>query len=217
MMRDYLLKKTCTKCKAEKDIQNFGVDKQKKDGVSSHCKECVCIASKKHYENNVSYYQARNKKFYDNLPAEKRIQYRSTSNAKDSTRIKQREWQRGNVNKVRAYSQKWYAKANPEVLSQKRKEYRKLNPEIFARHSLKRSRSEKNAMPSWLSDSEKESIRLIYLKRDFLNEVIGVKHEVDHIFPLQGRDSCGLHVPWNLQVITSTENRRKNNSVPSYA
>jgi len=216
-MTDYLLKKICTKCTVEKDVADFGVDKRKKDKITSHCKECKRRENKNHYAANIAYYQARNKKFYDNLPAEKKIQYRATANAKDSTRITRNKWQKENKDKVRVYSQKWYAKAIPEVLSQKRKEYRKRNPEMFAKHSVKRRSSEKAATPSWISDEDKKQINLIYLKRDFINEVTGVKHEVDHIYPIQGKNSCGLHVPWNLRILTSTENRRKNNSLPSYA
>ena len=216
-MTDYLLKKICAKCAVEKDVADFGVDKQKKDGITSHCKKCKQLASKKHYDTNIAYYQVRNRKFYVNLPAEKKIQYRTTANAKGSTIITQNKWQKANKDKVRVYSQRWYSKAIPEVLAHKRKEYRRKNPEIFAKHSVKRRSSEKAATPSWISDNDKQQINLIYLKRDFINEVTGVKHDVDHVYPIQGKNSCGLHVPWNLRILTSTENRRKSNSIPTYA
>ena len=216
-MTDAKTVKTCTKCLSEKDILDFGVDMQKRGGVSSHCKECKKIASNGHYSRNADYYKKRNQNFYANLSAEKKTQYRTTSNAKQITKDSQTRWRRENAGKVSAYSKKWMAKIPPEILSQKRKEYRKLNPEMFAKHSVKRRSSEKAASPQWLSNEDKKQMNLVYLKRDFINELTGVKHEVDHIYPIQGKDSCGLHVPWNLRIMTSTENRRKKNSLPSHA
>jgi 5-methylcytosine-specific restriction endonuclease McrA len=39
----------------------------------------------------------------------------------------------------------------------------------------------------------------------------GINYEVDHIIPLQGKLASGLHVYNNLQIITQSENRSKNN------
>lgn len=39
----------------------------------------------------------------------------------------------------------------------------------------------------------------------------GIKHEVDHIIPLAGKNVCGLHNEFNLQVLTKDENRKKRN------
>ena len=39
----------------------------------------------------------------------------------------------------------------------------------------------------------------------------GIKHVVDHIMPLKGKNSSGLTVPWNLRVIPERFNQVKGN------
>lgn len=63
----------------------------------------------------------------------------------------------------------------------------------------------KQATPSWLSDAQINYIIKLYEKASEKGM------EVDHIIPINGKGVCGLNVPWNLQLLTPEENRKKSN------
>jgi hypothetical protein len=65
-----------------------------------------------------------------------------------------------------------------------------------------------NATPVW---ADKAAIKAIYAQCIETTKRTGIRHEVDHIVPLKGRQVSGLHVHWNLQVIPAIENRQKSN------
>lgn len=66
------------------------------------------------------------------------------------------------------------------------------------------------ATPRWV---DRSALREIYESRDEITGRTGEEHHVDHIVPIRHPLVCGLHVPWNLQVIPANENIRKQNSL----
>lgn len=62
------------------------------------------------------------------------------------------------------------------------------------------------ATPPWLTKEQLKQIELIYVN-------CPKGYHVDHIYPLKGVLSCGLHVPWNLQYLTAEDNLRKHNKI----
>lgn len=58
------------------------------------------------------------------------------------------------------------------------------------------------AAPAWLSVTDTLAFYEAANKFGFA---------VDHIVPLNHKLVCGLHVPWNLQLLTPSENSRKRN------
>ena len=73
-------------------------------------------------------------------------------------------------------------------------------------------RARKNwATPDWLSDSQKSEIRDLYWLCADICLTTGEPYHVDHIIPLKGKNVCGLHVPWNLQILPADMNLIKSN------
>ncbi len=97
---------------------------------------------------------------------------------------------------------------NKEKIADYNKRYKEQNPHIYAAAAMARYTRLRNALPEW---ADLDEIRDFYEKAKRLTSETGVKYQVDHIIPLQGDNVCGLHVPWNLQVITKSENVRKSN------
>jgi len=107
-------------------------------------------------------------------------------------------WRSRNVEEKKAYTKEY----------QSRSEVKAKRCEAERRRFLSKLRGSKITENLGLE----EEIQDIYLECQKKTEETGVRHHVDHIVPLQGKNVSGLHVPWNLRVITMTENIIKSNT-----
>ena len=94
-----------------------------------------------------------------------------------------------------------------------REKYKAQNPELYKAFTSVRRRRHKNATPKWITPEQKLAMRNLYLKAQELTKIAGERYVVDHIIQLISPDVCGLHVPWNLRVITQEENLKKSNKL----
>jgi hypothetical protein len=124
-----------------------------------------------------------------------------------------------NPNKIKAYNINnvdkiaKYHKAYRSNNADKIKAYKLANPDKRNAIQAKRRASNLQATPKWLTTEQLKQILTFYVEAKRLEQETGVKYHVDHIIPLQGSNVCGLHVPWNLQILSATENLSKGNKV----
>lgn len=90
--------------------------------------------------------------------------------------------------------------------------YKKNKDKELARSSLWR-RGKRLGTLSSLSKEQLEEIDYKYFLARDCYIVSGQEYHVDHIHPICREDSCGLHVPWNLQVLPKDLNMSKGNKV----
>jgi len=106
------------------------------------------------------------------------------------------------------------ASARPNEAKQAyRNKHKQENPELYKALTSVRKRRHRDATPKWITPEQKLAMRELYLHAQKLTAMTGERYVVDHIIPLISHEVCGLHVPWNLRVITQEENLKKSNKL----
>jgi len=133
---------------------------------------------------------------------------------KNKIRLIEKEKQRYKDNREKLLE---YNKINNKKYYSNHKEYIALkfqnrSSELISKLAFRASihRAKKlERTPKWLSKEQKKSIQQFYI-----NCQLG--YEVDHIIPLKGKYMSGLHVPWNLRIITSFENKSRPKNIKPF-
>jgi hypothetical protein len=151
--------------------------------VNGHCVECLSIKQ-----------------------ANKRVENPEATKQRDAAYYKKYR------DKNLTYAAKYRTK-NAEKVAKSCKAWRQKNKGKRAAMQMKRQAQKIQATPQWLSSSQKGHIEIFYLEAARLSQEFHVPIHVDHIIPLRGENVCGLHVPWNMQLVTQSYNCSKNNKM----
>lgn len=101
-----------------------------------------------------------------------------------------------------------------EEIEAKRERCRLANKKNAARvraNGIKYRNKLSSATPDWLTEEHWAQMNAVYAEARRLTKDTGVRHDVDHMHPINGKTLSGLHVPWNLQILTQAKNVAKSN------
>lgn len=157
--------------------------------------DCTCVECNKMwcndaYKKNKETYNKNSTEYYEEN-REAILVHQKEKYAKDKQQLK---YHYENHDKRLAYHKKW-----------RRNNKGKVN----ANTALRKARLAQQT-PLW---AELDKIRWLYEKAQRLTELTGIPHHVDHIDPLTGETTSGLHCWDNLQILTQTENLQKYNKL----
>ena len=188
-------KKRCSACKDSKDLSEFGIRSVSKDGRRGQCKVCRGKSQRDWEIRNIERHTS-NQKEYALLHKKEKAVYDKIYR-EDNKEIL------ANVSKV-------YYDSNKEKILRYKKQWKKDNTGLVNACNAKRRAAKLQATPPW---ADLKAIEEIYQDAQDIQWLAEEPLHVDHIYPLQGKTMCGLHVPENLRIISASENLKKNNRI----
>jgi hypothetical protein len=141
--------------------------------------------------------------------AEKRADYFREYNRREDVKDRKNEWYEANREQVIQAA----ATRPLEVKRVYQKAWKERNTVWVRADTKARRRKHRLATPKWLTREQKSEIRQLYQIAITMTKTTGEQYVVDHIVPLRSEFVCGLHVPWNLRVITQEQNLLKSNKL----
>jgi len=209
--------KTCNKCHKELPIDNFPPHACKKDGRYGFCRPCRRLADKESRAKRAktkppkpkSCRSCENVKPVEDFPKNRSKPDGLHDECKACKKASAKKYYKSNKEFVLSRNKAWRDNNPDKTLERSQLYYQKNKVDFFVRAAKRRS-TKLNATLDLTSEQEQEIKDFYWLAKD-LTAVSGEKYHVDHIVPLQGDNVCGLHVPWNLQILPADINLSKGN------
>lgn len=216
--------KQCRICMDFYPIDNFCVDNKSPDKKGYRC--LLCRRSYQKEYKNINNLKIKEKAKIRAQKPEFKIKHQKY---RDSRKLIKQEYDKNRrlekreelLDQKRKYykdnKEKLYSYRNQPYIKDKKYKYNKIwnknNTDIKNYHNANRRALLIKATPTWLTDEHKKEIKEFYKKAKTMSKNSNIKYEVDHIIPLKSKIVCGLHVPWNLQILSKTENLKKRNTI----
>lgn len=197
------MEKKCTKCETLQSTVEFRKSKRSKDNLESICKTCL----KDKYRKNRESVLSRQKAYYE---ANRDFRIEDAKRRYWENRDYKLEYNRLNYIKNRPKMLKYFNirySEDKEFHREYQRSHYKNNKHIYIANARKREGRLNEGINKEFNDRMKE----IYFTCEAISKEFGITYQVDHIIPLTHNNVCGLHVPWNIQLLTKDENQTKKN------
>lgn len=225
----------CKICNEQKPVEDFSV--YKAHGKEYRRRRCIVCHREIHARNERNRraalgeeYRSYRREYMRKNPEKgiKSAEYAKKWREENSDYVKERKVEKYKkdmsdpllAEKKRAYSREHTAKRRlREEVKVKEREYNyrfNRSPRGKIRNAVNAAKyrfRKAKASPAWLTEDQFSEMENFYIHAKDCSVVTGEVYHVDHIIPLAGKNVCGLHVPWNLQIIPADMNFKKKNKV----
>lgn len=177
----------------------------------SSCIECALLRATERYQNNADEIRKYSRDRYWSDPENFR-DYQAKRREEIPGKVREEksaEYFR-NKEKYLKRANAWHS-SNPDKARKAGRDWHKRHPEKSYQYVVKRRMAKLKRTPRWLTTEQRDQIAALYRKARELTRQTGVAHHIDHEVPLRGKEVSGLHVPWNLQILTASQNQSKGN------
>lgn len=200
--------KKCTRCGETKPFSEYMRRLGSPDGYRGQCRVCRKSKQDAWVAANPARKKATDARLYvANMSRRKAAMAGYYVTNKVQLKAAMKKWRSDNSDRA-SERKRERRKTNGDAIRAKRRSHYAANKSRYIANARRRDADKLRATPSW---ADLEKIAEFYALSEHLTLETGIKHHVDHIIPLRGKNVCGLHVHTNLQVITAAENLKKSN------